>query len=260
MAMSAVVIGALALPGVASGAFDLAITQTESATVVDKGGLVNFSVDVENVGTENDEAVFAELGSLAAFARGADTPFQSFSTSQGTCADRSAPAFGTVYHFIVCELGALAPGASAHISATVKVNQSAVFSSFLLPNAFEGGYTDANNSNNHDGARVTASSPPVITGSPKIKVTGLPKGCASDDFTFTARAKVPGVKKMKAVLFYWEGSEGVTWTRVAKGNRLKAKVPVSRLPNELGKTYKLKIKAKRGGGKRLTRTVEFELC
>lgn len=258
--MSALVVGVLAMPGVARGAFDLSIRQTESATVVNKGGLVNFTVDVANVGTVNDEGVFAELGSLAAFGRGADTPFQSFSTSQGICADRSAAAFGTVYHFIVCELGPLAPGASAHITATAKVNQTAVFSSHLLPNAFEGGFVDSNESNNHDGARVTASAPPVLTGSPKIKVTGLPKGCASGDFTFTAVAKVSGVKKMKAVLFYWDGEEGVTWTRIAKGKRLKAKVPVSRLPNDLGKTYKLKIKAKRGGGKRLTKVVEFEVC
>src|SRR5712671_4642695 len=145
--MSALVIGALALPGVARAADDLAITQTQSATVVDKGGLVKFTTEVKNVGTVNNEAVFAELDSLAAHERGADTPFQSFSTSQGTCADRSAPAFGTVYNFIVCELGALAPGASAQITATAKINQSAVFSSFLLPNAFEGGYSDADNSN-----------------------------------------------------------------------------------------------------------------
>ena len=94
--MSAFVIGALALPGAARGAFDLAITQTESATVADKGGLVNFSVDVKNVGTVNDEAAFAELGSLAAYGKGADTPFQSFSTTQGICNERTAPPVGTV--------------------------------------------------------------------------------------------------------------------------------------------------------------------
>jgi hypothetical protein len=258
--MSALVIGALALPGLARAADDLSITQTQSATVVDKGGLVKFTTEVKNVGTVDNAAVFAELSSLAAHERGADTPFQSFSTTQGSCADRSAPAFGTVYNFIVCELGDLAPGASAQITAMVKVNQSADFFSYLLPNAFEGGYSDANNSNNLDAGRVTASRPPIITGSRKLKVTGLPKGCAQRDFTFRARAKVPGVKKMKAVLFYWNGGDGVTWTRVANGNFLKAKVPVSRLSNELGKTYKLKIKAKRGGGKRLTQTIEFEPC
>ncbi len=255
------VVVALALPGVARGAFDLSISQTESAHVVDKGGLVTFTVDVTNVGTVNDEAAFAELGSLAAHARGADTPFQSFSTSQGTCTDQSGPAFGTVYHFIVCELGALAPGASAHITATAKVNQSAVFSSYLLPNAFEGGYLDSDNSNNFDGARVTASTPPVIAGSRKIKVTGLPTGCAPGNFTFRAVANDRSVKKIKAALFYWDGGNGVTWTRRTNGNRLKAVVPVAKLENQLGKIYKLKIKAKRSGGKPpLITTVSFELC
>jgi hypothetical protein len=257
--MSAVVVGALALPGVARAANDLAISQTQSAKVVAKGEAVTFNVEVRNVGTGN-EAVFVDLDSLSGHGRGADAPFTSFSASQGTCADRSGEAFGYFYNVVVCELGALAPGASAQITATVKANQSANYFATLLPNAVEGGYQDADNSNNAASGRVTVSLPPTISGSKKIKLKGLPSGCAPSDFTLRAIGKAPGVRKMKAILFYWEGEEGVTWSKSSKGNHLKARVPVSRLSNELGLFYQLKIKAKQGGGKHLTTTVTFQPC
>jgi hypothetical protein len=260
VAISAVLVCALALPGVARAADDLAISQTQSATVVEKGATVAFTVDVRNVGTVNDEAVFAELSSLGGHGRGADDPYLSFSTSQGICADRSGEAYGTVYHLIVCELGALAPGASAHITATVKANQSANYFAHLLPNAYEGGYQDADNSNNSAFGRVTVSTPPVVSGSKKIKLVGLPKGCAPGDFTFRAQAKASGVKKMKASLFYLVEGDSQTWSKKSKGAQLKAKVPVSRLSNELGLSYKLVVKAKQGGGRHLTTTVTFQPC
>ncbi len=48
--------------------------------------------------------------------------------------------------------------------------------------------------------------------------------------------------------------------KVKKGNRLKVKVPVSRLAPELGAVYKLKVKAKRGALGPLKVTVLFQLC
>ena len=201
------------------------------------------------MGTVNDEAVFAELDSLAAHERGADTPFQSFSTSQGTCVDRSAPAFGTVYNFIVCELGALAPGASAQITATVKVNQSAVFSSYLLPNAFEGGYTDADNSNNSDSARVTASTPPVISGSQKIKITRPADGLRTWQFHLPCGRESARREENEGGALLLGRRRRRDLDEEGERQPLKATVPVSMLYIELEKVYKLEIKAKRRGGK-----------
>jgi hypothetical protein len=261
--LSAITVGlvlALVLPAAAQASFDLSISQTQSATVIEKGGLVTFTAEVKNKGTETDEAVFVELSSLGGHGLGADDPYQSFSTSQGSCSDQSAPAYGTVYHLIVCELGALAPGASARITAVVQANQSAHYFAYLLPNAHEGGYQDADNSDNAVFARVTASTPPVVTGSKKIKLTGLPEGCARSDFTLRAVARVNGVKKMKASIFYLVNGDGQTWQKATSGDHLTAKVPASRLSNELGLYYKLVIKAKQGGGKHLTTTVTFQPC
>jgi hypothetical protein len=257
---TAALLAALALPAAAHATYDLAVSQTQSATVIDKGGLVTFNAEVKNKGTEAAENVYVELSSLGGHGRGADDPYQSFTTSQGTCADRSGAAYGTVYHLIVCELGPLAPGASAKINAVVKANQSAHYFAYLLPTPYEGGYQDADNSDNAAFGRVTVSVPPVVTGSKKIKLTGLPKGCAAADFTLRAVAKVSGVKKMKASLFYFVEGEGQTFQKASSGDHLTAKVPVSLLSNELGLFYKLVIKAKQGGGKHLTTTVTFQPC
>ncbi len=260
VAATAALFVALALPAVAHASYDLAVSQTQSATVIDKGGLVTFTAEVRNKGTVDAENVYIELGSLGGHGRGADDPYQSFSTSQGTCADRSGEAFGTVYNLIVCELGPMPVGASAKITAVVKANQSAHYSAVLLPTPYEGGYQDGDNSDNAVYTRVTVSTPPLVTGSKKIKITGLPKGCAPGDFTLRAKAKIEGVKKMKASLFYFVNGNGVTFQKSASGDHLTAKVPVSKLSNELGLFYKLVIKAKQGGGKHLTATVTFQPC
>jgi hypothetical protein len=253
-------LAAMALPAVAQASYDLAISQTQSATVIDKGGLVTFNAEVKNKGTVDAENVYVELSSLGGHGLGADDPYQSFSTSQGTCTDKSSAAYGTVYHFIVCELGPLAVGASAKITAVVQANQSAHYFAYLLPTPYEGGYQDGDNSDNAVATRVTVSTPPVLTGSKKIKISGLPKGCASADFTLRAKAKISGVKKMKASLFYFVNGDGVTFQKAASGDHLTAKVPVSKLSNELGLFYKLVIKAKQGGGRHLTTTVTFQPC
>jgi hypothetical protein len=259
IAIGALLAGCAVLPGIAWAAPDLSITQTQSATIVAKGTQVTFTATIKNVGTETFPATFAELSSLSGHGRGADDPYVSFSTSQGSCADGSGPAYGTIYHFIVCELGSLAPGASASITGTVQANQSANYFANLLPNAHEGGYLDNDNSNNSAFGRVTVSVPPVIGGSKKIKVTGLPQGCAAGDFTFQAVATAPGVKKMKASIFI-PGPEGGIWSKKSRGNRLTATVPASHLSDELGLVYKMVIKAKQGGGRHLTKTVTFEPC
>ena len=106
----------------------------------------------------------------------------------------------------------------------IQANQSAHYFAYLLPNAHEGGYQDADNSNNAAFGRVTVSTPPLITGSKKIKLKGLPSGCATGDFTLRAVAEVAGVKKMHASLYYLVDGDSHTWTKNASGNRLIGKV------------------------------------
>jgi hypothetical protein len=261
----AIVVGvtiALAFPAAAHASNELAISQAPSAKVVKAGESVTFNVTVSNLGTEAYEGVFVNLFSLRGHGQGANNPYESFSSSQGVCKDTSGPAYGYYYYSVVCELGALASGGSAQITAAVKVNESMNHFASLLPNAYEGGFQDDNTSNNEAVDRIAASAPPTLSGSRKLKLTGFPTGCASTDFTLRAVTHVHGVKKMAASLFlgFDEEGEGQTWQKVVKGSHLVAKVPVSRLAPELGAEYKLKVKAKRGGAKPLKVTVTFQLC
>lgn len=259
----AVILAALALPAGAHASIDLAISQVPSARVVDAGSPVTFKVTVSNQGTEAYEGgVYVNLFSLRGHGQGANNPYKSFSSSQGSCRDNTGEAYGYTYHNLICELGALATGASAQITAVVEVNESMNHFASLLPNAYEGGYQDADDSDNEAVDRVTASTPPIVSGSKKIKLKGLPAGCAPNDFTLRAVAMAKGVKKMAASLFlgFDEEGEGQELRKVRRGNRLTIKVPVSRLEPELGAVYKLKVKAKRGALGPLKATVAFQRC
>jgi hypothetical protein len=251
---------ALALPAAAHASRDLALSQVASANVVKAGGLVTYTVTVSNQGTEafGDDEVFVNVFSLRGHGQSANNPYQSVSTSQGTCDTQSEGGSQQ----LVCTLGALASGASAQIVAVVQVNESANNLAALIPNRFEGGYQDGNNDNNESIVRTTASTPPTLSGSKKIKLTGLPAGCATGDFTLGAVAKVKGVKKMTAYLFmgFDRNGEGQSWQKVAKGNHLRAKVPASRLAPELGVFYELKVSAKRRGATLQKVTVKFQPC
>jgi len=252
----------LSVPAAAQASFDLAVTQTVSAHQVAPGGTVKISATVKNAGSEAAPEVAMELDSLAAHGAGANNPYRSVTASRGSCKIEEGQGYGYTYHFAVCQLGELAPGASVQIEATVEIDQTAVHSAVLLGRYAEGVLTDDEFHNNQASDRITVNSPPVVTGSKKIKIGGLPKGCASDDFTLTASSSAKGVKKMRVSLFLGFGDEGEggEFQKTVRGHRITAKVPVSRIVFELGKVYTLKVKAKRGSAGALQATVSFQVC
>jgi hypothetical protein len=228
--------------------YDLGVTVNPSARTVSRGQSVSFDITITNHGTEAFEASFVNLFSLRGHGLGANNPYTSVSTSQGACKDVGGEAFNSHYYTWVCELGALAPGASAKIKAAVTVNESMNHIVALLPNAYEGGYQDENNSN--------------VTGSKAIKLKGLPTGCTTGDFTLRASTKAAGVKKMSATMEYGYTPEGVgqDLRKIARGHKLVVNVPASHFPVELGKSFELHIKAKKGGGRKLETVVLLTPC
>ena len=133
-----------------------------------------------------------------------------------------------------------------------------------LESEFGGEYADANIPNDSSFMRVAASAPPVVTGSKKIKLPGLPGGCISGDFPLKVIPAARGVKKISASLFLGFGPEGGggEWQNIGHGPRMETTVPASRVePGPiLDAVHKLKIKVRLKGGIRLKRTVEFQLC
>jgi len=253
----------LALPaGAQAAAPDLSITQTPSAKLVKPGGSVNFDVTVTNVGSVAVDQVYVNLYSLRGHGTAAANPYTSANASQGSCADNSGPAYGMYYYGQVCSLGALAPGQSAKIAAVVQVNQSMNHFATLLPNAFEGGYQDANNANNEGADSIFLDVPPKVTGSKMLKFKGLPASCVSGDFTLDVTAKATGVKKIKvqASLGFDVNGDGQYFSKTASGKHLKVKFPASKAAVDIEKTYTLKVKAKLGGGHALKTTVEYARC
>jgi hypothetical protein len=195
---------------------------------------------------------------LRGYGQGANNPYQSVSPSQGACRDISGPAYGYYYDF-VCELGPLASGASAQITAVVTVNESMHHFATLLPNAYEGGFQDDNNSNNEavDTIRQLAARPleeaEAHGASRGVRVRRLHP--AGDDHCErrqeNGRRPVPGLQSGRRRAGMAEGDEGKPPGREG---------PVSRITPELNVTYKLKVKAKRGGAKPLKVTVTFQVC
>jgi hypothetical protein len=251
----------LALPASARAFTDIGVTQTPSARVVQPGGLVTIHIEVKNLGGTPNQygGVFVELASFADYGQGADAPYQSFSTTRGTCADNSTGG----YHFIDCDLGTMNPADTAEITATAKVNQSMYHSVVLMPSLGGGEYFDDKNSNNGAGNRIAIDKPPTITGSRKLKLQGVPNGCFSGDFTLRAVAKGTHVKKLQASLDlgFDENGDGQFFKKVQNGTHLVARIPVSKIfAPPLAKQYVLHVKAKRAGRKPYEALITFTVC
>jgi hypothetical protein len=259
----AVAVALLAPPAAAQASTDVGVTQDVSTTVVKPGGDVTVDVTVTNLGDvptpSGDVAV--DLFSYREYARAADAPYRSFSTSSGSCSDQSAVAYGMLYHAVACHLGALGPGESAHIRAVIEVHDSLRHFANLEIDETNHDYYDEVNSNNRVADKIAEDVPPALTGSKKVVLKGLPQGCASGDFTLRATAKAPKVKKMQASLYLGEKlGDGQTWRKTHHGSHLVVKVPVSQINDPvLNQVFKLKVTAKLGG-KALQRVVAFQLC
>ncbi|HEY1852973.1 MAG TPA: hypothetical protein VGG40_00170, partial [Solirubrobacterales bacterium] len=128
-------------------------------------------------------------------------------------------------------------------------------------------YFDSNYENDISFLRISASSPPVLTGSTKVGLPGLPQGCVGGNFKLHIVVAAANVKKISASLFLGYDKEGVgqEWSRSSHGsNRLGAAVPITQLLEYrhpfYATVYKLKVKARIKSGTRLKRTIEFQLC
>jgi hypothetical protein len=165
-----------------------------------------------------------------------------------------------------CVLGHLNPGESATVTAEVKVDETMNQIAGVGTESVGGEFRDANENNNGASDRLTASRPPRVSGSPKIKLPGLPTGCVSANFKLKVVPSVTGVKKIALALFlgYDHEGEGIDWEKTVRNRqRLVATVPAGRiyqLEHGFSTTYKLHIAVRKKGGVRLTRTVEFQIC
>jgi hypothetical protein len=238
---------------------DVAVSQSASSQVVKQGETVTITVTVENRGAVASPGIGVGMAGLGGGDKVTNNPYESSSTTQGTCADVSAHGVAQLF----CKVGSVDPGASVRITAVVRMEET-MNHSVALESEFGGEYADANTSDDGSFMKVAASVPPVVTGSKQIKLPGLPEGCVSGDFPLRVVVAAAGVKKISASLFLGFGpdGDGGEWQSTGHGPRMKTTVPASRVEpgSTLDAVHKLKIKARLKGGIRLKRTVEFQLC
>jgi Domain of unknown function DUF11 len=241
-----VALGLTLIPANAVASSDVSFSQTDSPDPVLPGDPVTYTITVTNVGTETVDPVDVDIYSLeVGGSHGVPNPNLSVAPSQGTCAAGAA----VTYQEQICSLGSLAPGASAEIVNVAQANVSMDHVAGLIHNV------DDNFSNDEAGARTTVIVPPVIEGSKKVKLKGLPAGCLAGDVVVKAKAKGPKVKQIKAKLIGRNVSERLGR---ASGNKLKFTLPGSEL--EQARFYELNVNVTRKGAPGLKRSVELQAC
>ena len=258
----------LSLPAAAQAADnDLGVTQTLSASKAKPGGTINVTSTVTNLGTQPAAEAYVELATLKGkiLVFGTNDPYSSFSSSQGSCANNSEQ--GVTTEAMVCSLGPLAPGQSATIQATIRVRESAVQTTTLMPKSGENEYRDAVKSNDARNQPFYLDVPPKVRGSKLLKLIGLPQGCVSGDFTLTAVSKVAQTKKMKIKAdlgFSSKNGRHLLFSKQSNGGKIKMRVPASKADFQIDEgafpTYILIVKAKLGSGHVEMTTVEFKRC
>ena len=248
--LAAVWLGAGAATAEASG--DLAIKQSASSTKVEKGDKVTITVTVKNDSSEVVPAgTGVEMAGLGAGEKVSKNPYLSVSPSQGSCTRVNGSK-----SIEFCPVGELAPGAKMHITAVVRMEETMTHN---VGFAFVGENGQPSTTTYHDSVfnndigilKIAATTRPILTGSPKIHLPGLPTSCVKGNLKLQAVVAAPKVQEVAASL------EG--WRQASQGsNQLRATVPVPR--NHHPSPYKLKIKARLQGGTQLERVVEFQPC
>jgi len=242
--------------GFSEGFPDLRVSMTGPAGPIPKGQAATYTTVVTNGGTAaatDSESILSLSSYRVGGERPVPNPYSSAESTQGTCVDSNFDSkFGT-YYGKECSLGEIAPGASVTVTSVVEINESMDHNSFISNS--EGGLAEVT---------TLVDSPPVTSGSNKIKLRGLPDACASEDFKLKAKAK--GAKKVKATLrgpLNAEGKPldgGFSRTRSlakAKGAKLKASIEVAKLEAAY---YEVKLAAKYKSKSKQKSSVLFQAC
>ena len=266
--LAAAALASLAIPAAGQAANpDLGVTQTISATKVKPGQAIQVTSTVTNNGPASHPETYVELAALKGkiLVFGANATYTSFSTSQGSCEKGAEQA--VTNEALVCNLGTLASGQSVTIRATIQVNESAVQTTSLLPKPGENEYNDSDKSNDASNQTFFLNVPAKVVGSKQLKLSGVPRGCVSGNFTLTATSKVAGTKKMKIKAdlgFSTSNGRHLLFSKQVNGKKIKLLIPASRAEKQIDEgafpTYTVIVKAKLGGGHAAVAKVLFKRC
>ena len=254
--IAAVVSAVLASTAAAS----VTVTASASADVVNRGATVadTFTVANSTPGcTEFCEGVYS-LDMLLVRTKSdapVDNPFLSVTTTFGTCRIDPVDSYG--YHYAVCDFGPLsAMPATIQVVASIQANES--FDNFA------GLGLDGQSIEETVNPITRVIYPPDVSGSGKLRLKGLPPGCASEDLKLKARAK-GDIGHFTATLAgprdewgaRYADSFGKTIARAKGKSHLKAKIPASRLTPGF---YLITFQAVSKGHPTLAKKVNLQVC
>ena len=252
----AVAVATLAFPATAAASLDVAIAHTESADPVQKGTLVTYTTTVTNQGTETFEGTGLDLFGLGAGnSQAVPNPYRSATPSQGSCVIEPAGE----YQQALCDLGSIAPGASARVVSVVEANVSTDNVAGLLICDFGPlscqAFSDADPSDDEAHERTTVIVPPVTRGLAEGEAQGPAHGCVAADTRLKAKAKVEG-----------EGDQGEAdrqeRLRAARAGRMATGSSSRPDADELeqARFYELNVNVTRKRGPGIKRSVELQVC
>ena len=254
---AALVVAAVVAPS-AWGA--MTVTQTDSPDPVIAGQFVTLQTTITNGPTaESDVRAHVNLsrpGSQTA----SEALYESFTTSQGTCAVASNSQGAE------CLFGPVPANGSVQLNMTVRASQSfaqtvSVFKCTVPTNCeFETALGSA-------ATTTQVNHPTVQNGTRKIKLTGTFETCTNSAFTAKAKVKNRNIK-LSRLLAYLKGPKSEFGTPLpssgvsgqigkTKRHKLKVKVPANTFDPGI---YELKIVARRKNGKQFKRSSTFQVC
>jgi hypothetical protein len=170
------------------------VAQHDSADPVAPGTIVTYTMTVTNTTGAPEHLWLGTLLTRYHSDAAVDDPYLSIRSSQGSCAIAPLDSFG--YASADCDLGTLAPGATATVTDSVRAN-------FSLEHLASTSDCDPNlcgTTGPISSATTFVIHPPEAGGSPKLHFSGIPSPCADRDFTLKVKASGRGVRRMTAAL------------------------------------------------------------
>ncbi len=249
-------LGFLLAPSGAAASLDLAVRHADSADPVLPGASITYTTTVTNQGTETFEGAGLDLFGLGVGnSKAVFNPYSAATPSQGECVIEPAGD----YQQALCSLGSLAPGASARVTSVVDANFSTDNVAGLLRCDFGPlscvATSDQDPVDDEDTERTTVIVAPSVSGSPKVRLKGLPEGCVAGDLVIRAKAKGPKVKGIKAKLIGRNLSE-----RLGRSQRSKLTFTLPGSELEQARLYDLNVNVTRKAAPGLKRAVELQAC
>jgi hypothetical protein len=253
--LAVIAIGAVsALVAPATANAELAVSISGPQGPIPKGDAAEYTATVANSSGFSEPGVSLELSSYRLqSSRPVPNPFRDFSSTKGSCTPTDYPSKFGPYLTLSCAIGNLAPGASARVTASVEINESMELYASL------GAYSP------QDSVITYVNAPPEISGSTKLKLKGLPDGCAGESFTLKAKAK--GAKKIVGRIDGPRTADGKPAPldesvseklKAARGSKLKRSVEVDGLAPAF--FYEIVVSAKYRNGPKQQSTALFQVC